>query len=327
MQPLMPNHGNINAVAQGSGINAFSKGQHLIKEVGEHQAKKARMQAASRNKARRDWAAGVNQAVNQSQAQKKTQQQQAAAQAKQATQAQKTQAANVKAGRAAPAPGAAPRVFAMPAGPAGQAAAAHAKVRQQQINYAHGQAIQMQNAMNKQAAQAQANHAKVLKQQVNYAHGQAISMQNQMNRAAAKAKPATPAAKAPTMPTFSHAQNTQAATPATGPKPSTNPFKVNTIQTPSPAKKAAPVSKGPVKFSNVSPQSNAPYPTHVHPAGSSSAILPHLSATETGKTGRPNEFTVGSRNIKGSGIAAMGSKLEEGLRTKPFPVPEPKRRV
>lgn len=79
----------------------------------------------------------------------------------------------------------------------------------------------------------------------------------------------------------------------------------------------------PVQFADVSTKSNAPYPTHVHPEGSSSMVLPRLTAAQP----RPNQFTVGSRNIRGGGIAAMGSKLEEGLSTRPLRVPQPRKRV
>lgn len=71
---------------------------------------------------------------------------------------------------------------------------------------------------------------------------------------------------------------------------------------------------------------NHPYPTHEHPAGSSTDILPNLSAAQS-TPGRPNQFTVGSRNIRGGGIAAMGSQLEAGLMRRPIGLPEPKRRV
>jgi hypothetical protein len=139
---------------------------------------------------------------------------------------------------------------------------------------------------------------------------------------AQQAKPAIPFPSHMThaTPKFSNAQT---HTPTIGaPKPSINPFQVNTIQPSAPAKPQAP--KPPthsLQFSDTSTKDNSPFPTHVHPEGSSNAILPHLSATETAKTGRPNEFTVGSRNVRGSGIAAMGSKLEESLMSRPFQTP------
>lgn len=268
---VMPNMGNINAVAhqEAAKPNVFKKGVHLQKEYLHHQAKKAQQAEALKNKQKNEYAAGVNKAVKDSQ---KNQQRQQA----QAKQNARAQAQGVKSGRVAPSAGAAPRTFAMPAGPQGQAQKAHekasaqaVKTMQQQRNFAHGQAIQMQNQMNRDAAKAQAAHAKTMKSQINTAHGQAL--------------------------------------------------------------KQAPTAK-PTQFADTSTKSNAPFPTHEHPAGSSSAILPHLSATETAKTGRPNEFTVGSRRTPSAksnvaGLGAMGSKLEEGLATKKFPLPEPRKRV
>lgn len=129
-------------------------------------------------------------------------------------------------------------------------------------------------------------------------------------------------------PKFSSSQGTAvSATPSV--KPAINPFQVNRISRPSgPAAtpKQAPSS---LQFSNTSTKDNSPFPTHVHPAGSSNAILPTLSANETAKTGRPNEFTVGSRKPGRSvqGLGAMGSKLEESLMNKPLGTPEQKRRI
>lgn len=86
---------------------------------------------------------------------------------------------------------------------------------------------------------------------------------------------------------------------------------------------APPAVHNATQFSNVTPQSNAPYPTHQHPAGSSTTLLPNLTAAQP----KPNQFTVGSRNIKGGGIAAMGSQLESKLMTNPINTPAKKRRV
>lgn len=61
----------------------------------------------------------------------------------------------------------------------------------------------------------------------------------------------------------------------------------------------------PQQFANVTPRDNSPYPTHQHPAGSSHALLPTLTANQPA----PNQFTVGSRRST-SGIAAAGSRLE-----------------
>lgn len=93
------------------------------------------------------------------------------------------------------------------------------------------------------------------------------------------------------------------------------------------SKTALPPARNSLQFADTSKKDNSPYPTHEHPAGSSSAILPRLSATETAKTGRPNTFTVGSRNIRGGGIAAMGSMLEQGLAQRPLTLPEPNKRT
>jgi len=99
-------------------------------------------------------------------------------------------------------------------------------------------------------------------------------------------------------------------TPTSAPKPSTNPFQVNRIEnSPAPAVPSSP-ARSSLQFSDVSSKDNSPFPTHNHPEGSSNAILPHLTASHS-SPGRPNEFTVGSRNVKGSGIGAMGSKLEQ----------------
>jgi hypothetical protein len=99
-------------------------------------------------------------------------------------------------------------------------------------------------------------------------------------------------------------------TPTSAPKPSTNPFQVNRIEnSPSAPVHTAP-ARSSLQFSDTSTKDNSPFPTHSHPAGSSSAILPHLTASNS-TPGRPNEFTVGSRNVKGSGIGAMGSMLEQ----------------
>jgi hypothetical protein len=126
-------------------------------------------------------------------------------------------------------------------------------------------------------------------------------------------------------------------------QPSQTPFKVNTMMTRNTAQpafsnsgpatpapqalpsggKAAPT--GP-QFADVSTKDNSPFPTHVHPENSSNQILPNLSASMS-VPGRPNEFTVGSRNIKGGGIASMGSQLEAGLSARPLTLPQARKRV
>lgn len=109
------------------------------------------------------------------------------------------------------------------------------------------------------------------------------------------------------------------------PKPSATPFSVGPI-TPAPrtsSASAAPMAnKSSVnppaqqsqqqlssQFANVSTKSNAPYPTHEHPSGSSNMILQNASKALS-EPGRPNTLTVGSRNASPGGIAAAGSRLE-----------------
>lgn len=136
---------------------------------------------------------------------------------------------------------------------------------------------------------------------------------NQVNQTPAAG--ASPAPKPPVSNPFQHPTGRVAPSPIIPTVPST-PARVNTISNPKP----------PVQHANVTPQSNAPFPTHVHPAGSSNQILPNLTAAHS-QPGRPNQFTVGSRNIRGGGIAAMGSQLEAGLAARPLTNPEKKRRV
>ena len=88
---------------------------------------------------------------------------------------------------------------------------------------------------------------------------------------------------------------------------------------------AAPQKKN-IPNVDTSTKSNAPFPTHVNPEGASSQKLQRLSATETAKTGRENEFTVGSRNPSKvttniRGLAAKGSQLEASLNSRPFQTP------
>lgn len=104
-------------------------------------------------------------------------------------------------------------------------------------------------------------------------------------------------------------------------QPSHTPFKVNTINNPKPV--SIPTTPPVQQFSGA-PKPD--YPLHVPPAGSSTQPLPRLSAAQS-QPGRPNTFTVGSRNIRGGGIAAMGSQLEAGLNSRPIGTPAKKRRV
>src|SRR6267142_1272496 len=108
-------------------------------------------------------------------------------QAKQAATAAKTHAAGVKSGRVAPASGEAPRTFAMGTTPQqktqAKATAANTKTMQQQMNFAHGQALTFQAAQ-----------FKTKQSQTNYAHGQAIQQQKQMDKQKGKGSVTTPAA-------------------------------------------------------------------------------------------------------------------------------------
>lgn len=124
----------------------------------------------------------------------------------------------------------------------------------------------------------------------------------------------TPATHMP----FSHPTTQQAVNRTHFNQPSTTPFTpiAPTPHTVTPAAPATTPHMG----------ANHPYPTHEHPAGSSTDILTNLSTAQS-RPGRPNQFTVGSRNIRGGGIAAMGSQLEAGLMRRPIGLPEPKRRV
>lgn len=88
-------------------------------------------------------------------------------------------------------------------------------------------------------------------------------------------------------------------------QPSAEPFKVNQISNPTPA--AKPVAPPSQQFSHS--ESAMSFPQHVPPAGSSTQVLPRLTAAQS-TPGRPNTFVVGSRNAKAGGIAAMGSQLE-----------------
>lgn len=152
---------NIFASAQ-KGLNNASK------NLAEQHVKNVKTTQANRNKFAASAAQGVQKGRT---AFVKGQQQQAKA----ASNAAKAHAAGVKSGNVAPAPGAAPRTFAMGTTPQqkaqAKATAAGAKTQQQQMNFAHGQALTFQAAQ-----------FKTMQSQRNYAHGQAIQQQNQMNK-------------------------------------------------------------------------------------------------------------------------------------------------
>lgn len=209
--------------------------------------------------------------------------------AKAAQAAAKVHAAQVKKGRAAPAPGSAPRTFAMPAGPQGvqqrTQASQTAKNVASQRNAAHGEALKMQS-----------DSAKVMQQQRNFAHGEAIKEANTRSREAAKG--ATVAA--PTSRSEGSASRTIKRNASSGSVSSSAQHE---------AKRRIPSSTPPAmstQFVDVQAQSNEPYATHEHPEGSSHMKLKGLSEAQP----RPNDFTVGSRNVKPGGIAARGSQLE-----------------
>jgi len=224
-------------------------------------------------------------------------------QAKQAATAAKTHAAGVKSGRVAPASGEAPRTFAMGTTPQqktqAKATAANTKTMQQQMNFAHGQALTFQAAQ-----------FKTKQSQTNYAHGQAIQQQKQMDKQKGKGSVTTPAAPKLT-PGFS------------SPTPTHTPIKALSLTASTFSHQLSPQKpqQGPsgipgATFSHGSTPS-APSPVagsltssqfsdHEHPAGSSTTPLPTLTANQP----KPNTFTTGSRNAKPGGIAARGSQLE-----------------
>lgn len=135
---------------------------------------------------------------------------------------------------------------------------------------------------------------------------------------------------------FSHGPGSSAPQVNSAPKPSINPFQAPAAATPASTPThhgtssaqfvSAPEARS-LPHAAVNVGSNSPFPTHVHPEGSSTQILRNTSATESAKGGAPNTFTVGSRNVKSGGIAAMGSRLEAGLNARPLSTPERKRRV
>lgn len=282
MAANIPNMGAINSMGGQFNTNVYAKAEGYLKRKAVSSQRKHIAGMKARQQARNDWAGSVNEAlknsaneVKQKQTQRNNQHGEAlrmnadvnakARYAKQAqASAQKAHAAGVKAGTAAPKPGAAPRTFAMPGNPV-------AKAQRSQVNTAHTDALREAN-----------QRANVMKQQVNYAHGQAFGVQNQMDRAKAKAAP------------------------------------VNQISKPT-TKSSAPVKSAPAKvtgqFADVSTKNNAPFPTHVHPAGSSNMTMPNASAAHSAP-GRPQTFTVGSRNSNPNGIAAAGSRLEAWAQSK-----------
>lgn len=301
--------GQFNKNAFAAGREYFGKKFHQSRrndiQVHKDQQRQAQKNLKQTQQAAKQHAAAQQKAAKQfGQAQAKA----ASTARKTAQGAQKAYTQGVKAGRVAPGAGAPPRTFAMAPSPQQKAQ------QKQQATFQQQQFKNMQsqvNAAHGMALKEQAQRQKTMQSQVNFAHGEAIK------EAARRAKvgntpsapAATPAGKTvlarnPAKPEYSSGTNIP-----TPPPKATNP-----------GGKAAPV--GP-QFADTTPKSNAPFPTHVHPEGSSSQILPNLTANQPA----PNQFTVGSRNIKGGGIAAMGSQLEAGLSSRKFPLPEPRKRV
>lgn len=254
--------------------NIFDKAPGKIlgahKEAVQRQQRAAATAASSRNA----WA---NSAASLTAQGRKNFAQNQAKQTKQAQQAAKAQASAVKSGRAAPAPGAPSRTFAMPAGPQG------VQQRTQQAQAAKNMASQVSNA-HSAALKEDAQRAKTMSSQRNFAHGEAIKEQSRRTREAQKGA----------APTSSRVKSATVASPSV-PKPSGG-----SVSSPAPSG-----SQG-SQFVDVRPRNNDPHPTHQHPQGSSNLKLGNLSESQP----RPNDFTVGSRNVKPGGIAARGSQLE-----------------
>lgn len=268
----------ISAMGSQFNKNIFDKPVAKSKGLLHKQAKAAHAARVNAANTRERFAQSAEGMVNQGRRNFAQQQQQ---KVKTAQAAAKAHAAQVKKGRAAPAPGSAPRTFAMPAGPQGvqqraQASQA-AKNTASQVNAAHGAAL-------KEAT----DRAKVMQQQRNFAHGEAIKEASRRTKEAQKGASPTPKRATPQAPT-SGIPNIPG-----GPMQRT--------AAPGPVPQAA---QG-AQFVNVQAQSNDPHPTHQHPQGSSNMKLGNLSASQP----RPNDFTVGSRNVKPGGIAARGSQLE-----------------
>jgi|SRR5690242_2209332 len=297
--------------------NVFSDVQKFATDKSKKAATAAKNVAAQNAQARNAYANSVNQAVQQGRKNFAKNQQ---AQAKSAAQAAKAHAQGVKSGRVAPAPGAAPRTFAMAPTPQAKAQAKataknqaqQARTMQQQRNFAHGEALKFQAAQ-----------FKVKQQQVNNAHTEALK---EANKRAKGGTVTTSSASTPNLtPSFSSAPTSHTPVKAAAPAPSNFSSQLapqkplagprgsataSFSSGPTPAKPAPkPVPQMGVtgtQFSDVSPKDNSPYPPHVHPQGSSSAVLPNLTAAQP----KPNTFTVGSRNAQPGGIAARGSQLE-----------------
>lgn len=316
MAANIPDMGAINTLGGQFTQNIFEDAQKHFTKKSQTQARAARNIAKQTAANRQKFAQSATQGIKQGRTKFVQGQQQQQTAAKKAAAAH---TAGVKSGRVAPAPGAAPRTFAMAPTPQAKAQAKQtatgAKTMQQQRNFAHGQAL------NYQAAQFRTQQS-----QKNYAHGQAVQQQKQMSNKATKGGPVnTSTPKAPSLsPAFSSAPTAQTPIKAK-PIPSASfssqlapqkPFagrqgtatasfssaSGNGSAQPSKAPSKPPVSS---QFSS-GPKASGGYPQHVPPAGSSTAPLPNLTANQP----KPNTFTVGSRNAKPGGLAAKGSQLE-----------------
>jgi hypothetical protein len=198
-----PVSGNINAVGEQFKHNVFKKAQAGFVKRGVKANLVTKQAGVARDKARADWAGSVNSTLKTAHTEYAKQ---AKLKAQQAGQAAKAQASGIKSGRVAPAPGAAPRTFAVGTPKAAKQAAtmqqAQFKQQQSQVNFAHGEAMKMQEAK-----------AKTMAQQVNFAHGQAIGEAKQrakpVKTTAAKPQqvntpPTAPATQAPSYPKAVH---------------------------------------------------------------------------------------------------------------------------
>lgn len=302
MAANIPDIGAINTLGGQFTHNVFEGAQkHFTKKSGQQAAAAqnvAKQTASNRQKFAQSAAQGIKQGRTkfvQGQQQQQTAAKKAAA----------AHAAGVKSGKVAPAAGAPPRTFAMAPTPQAKAAAkqsaAGAKTMQQQRNFAHGQALNYQAAqfrvqqqqMNKPAKGSPVNTAttpKVPSLSPAFSSPTATHTPVQAKPIPAASfssqlTPQKPVAKPQGTPTasFSSASGNGAAKPSTAP------------------------SKPPVstQFSS-GPTGGGGFPQHSHPAGSSTAPLPNLTAAQP----KPNTFTTGSRNAKPGGIAAKGSQLE-----------------
>ena len=293
MPAHIPNLGTVSNLGGQFQGNVFASAEkHFTdksKQYAQAHTAQIKQTAANREKFAKSAMRGVQQGRTKF-AQSKMQQQQA-------QKAAKAHAAGVKSGRVAPAPGAAPRTFAM--APTKQQKA-QARTMQQQRNFAHGEALKFQQAQ-----------FKTMQSQRNFAHNEALKENKQRSKMGGTVN-TTSSPKAPSLnPAFSSppTTHTSAAKPqgiATSSfssqfTPQKSPVRpqgstVATFSSGSPA--TAPARSGSV----TGPQ----FPQHVHPEGSSTAPLPNLTAAQP----KPNVFTTGSRNAKPGGIAARGSQLE-----------------